>query len=199
MNPILKLIGESEDFSEYEDILALDAEQDKSQFRRPVILTPEEALIEAKKLGKGNVPKYIEKIIARDPDASAQYAYNVLSERFPLGEPAIATSGYKSVSYARWALSTGDFVPGSKRFPPGEPAIVKNSHSVEMYVTYVLKQGDFVPGSKRWPAAEPVLAKNTEAALHYAMYTRERFPLGEPVIKRDRKSWKRYRDYFKDK
>lgn len=87
---IKRLIGESEDFSEYEDLLALDAEQEKTLFDRPVaVVNPAQAYAEAKRLGKGNVPKEYEELMAENEFFAFCYAVEVLKERFPSGEAAM--------------------------------------------------------------------------------------------------------------
>lgn len=171
MNPIQQLIGEAEeDFSEYEDILALDSEQEKTLFNRVPVTTPEEAYNEAFRLDKGNVPEWIEKLIATSAEYSLNYALHFLGTRFALGEPAIATNARYSLYYACDVLEKGDCVPGSYRFPLGEPAISKSAHYAYVYANEVLVSGDFVPGSKRFPAGEPAIFRDLEYA---AAYTRD--------------------------
>lgn len=226
MRLIARLIGEAEDeFSEYEDLLKLDAEQEKTLFNRPVKLSPEEAYKEAKELFsrehfEDRVPEYLERVIATDPKWSLKYSRNLLVDRFPLGEPAIATDADYAYQYANDVLCVGAFVPDNKRFPMGEPAIAKDAatsfyyareiiggrfplgepaiakdpETAYKYSSEILKKGDFVPGSKRFPAGERAIATDPHWSYFYAIYAvGGRFPRGEPVIFAD----KSYADFYK--
>lgn len=147
---IRRLIGEAEeDFSEYEDLLKLDAEQEKTLFSRDPRMTPEQAFEYAESLRYLDVPDYVERAIAKSPVLSLKYAFGINFRRFPLGEPAIATDAELSFSYAVNVLDHGDFVQGSRRFPLGEPAIASSPAWAAQYASRVLKS--------RFTEAEPVI------------------------------------------
>lgn len=130
-----------------------------------------------------------ERKIATDPQASYEYAVDVLHDRFPLGEKAIATSGSTSVQYnqhfnagvgikamAKYSERAYEyaFYVLHGRFLEGEKAILKDPDTIMRYIKKV------VMGP--WPEAEPILAKYTESAIEYAMYIKKAFPAGEKAI-----------------
>lgn len=201
MNSILKLIGEAEDFSEYEDLLALDAEQEKTLFSRELKMTPEEALEAAFKLfqyGSGRVPENIEKALAEGSEQSYWYAHTFLGGRFHLGEPAIATSAEWSYKYANDIVKPGTFIPGSSRFPLGEEAIASDARYSYLYALSVLREGDFVPGSYAFPPGEPAIATSGFHSYWYATNVlHERFPAGEEALKAASPvNWRTYKAHF---
>lgn len=79
-----------------------------------------------------------EPIIATNAKSSYGYAYSVLKGRFSLGEPIIATDDYCSYSYAVFVLHGP--------FPLGEPVIAKDTHFADAYTYYVLKHDFYLDG-----------------------------------------------------
>lgn len=93
MNPIRKLIGEAEDFSEYEDLLKLDAEQERST--REWLSADELVKISQYKVLTPEQKKYL----AQYPEKAVNYAFGMKS-RFPEAEPNIAKHAKAAYTYA---------------------------------------------------------------------------------------------------
>jgi hypothetical protein len=81
-------------------------------------------------VAKGRVPA-CEKALASDPEFAYNYAY-IINDRFPEGEPVIATSGPWSLSYAMGVLKGP--------FPAGERAIL-DSDRKSAYLAFLDKKG----------------------------------------------------------
>lgn len=104
--------------------------------------------------------------IATSPVLSFKFA-ELRHRRFPEGEPAIATDGNASLSYAVRVLHG--------RFPAGEPAIAQSHYCAYQYALNAIK-GPF-------PLGEPVIATNGEYSAMYAQNVlHDRFPAGEEAI-----------------
>lgn len=130
------------------------------------------------------------------------YAKHILkNKRFPLGEPAIATSARYSCWYARDVLEnrfeTGEEIiatdadysywyaldvlkPLRIRFELGEKAIAGDAELSWMYAEYVL-----LPlGIKGFPLGEKAIATDARYSTLYASEVlKKRFPAGEPAIR----------------
>lgn len=91
-----------------------------------------------------------------DPPEAYDYARNVIKDRWPEGEPAIATSPQWAYYYAI------DVIEGP--FPEGEAAIATDPWPAYAYATDVLKH--------RWPEGEPVIARDP----HYSTKYFKQFP-----------------------
>lgn len=92
-----------------------------------------------------------EKVLAKDPWISFEYAHCILHGPFELGEPAIAKSGTYSAQYALHVLKD--------KFPKGEEAISKDAFWSETYAMYVLK--------RRFKMGEPAIASDRRIAKRY--------------------------------
>lgn len=143
----------------------------------------------------------VNKLIALTPEFAYRYAHDYLLGPFPAGEKAIATSGHYSYFYARYIRQP---------FPAGEAAMINdvnpsNSSNLYYYARIILKH--------RWPEAEPIIAKKSEILRKYVLncvpsiefhefekyfrlkgndaywyaskLTERRFPIGEPLIKKN--------------
>lgn len=84
MSHIRRLIGEAE------DLWSGDPFEIDSALGDRVTSDPEEAYREAVRLGKGNVPEWIERVIAKSPYYSYHYAVYILRSRFRMGEQALS-------------------------------------------------------------------------------------------------------------
>jgi hypothetical protein len=109
--------------------------------------------------------KFLEIEIAKDPELSYKHSHFGLHDRFPLGEPVIATSDNWSYWYA---CDHG-------KFPLGEPVMAKNVNTCYLYARDALHD--------RFLLGEPVIAQSAEYACYYARdVIKGRFPLGESAI-----------------
>jgi hypothetical protein len=90
-------------------------------------------------------------IIATDAYFSYEYAAEVLGERFPKGEPAIAKTQY-AYDYACGIIKG--------RFPEGEEAISSDAYLACYYALNAL--------GERFLAGEPTIIRNPEFAQIYA-------------------------------
>ena len=109
--------------------------------------------------------------IASDAESAYEYAQHVLDKQpFPLGEPAIAKSAFKSLEYARML---------NQPFPAGEHAIATSAKYSYEYANSVLR-------NKPFPAGEPAIATDTDLALNYARYVIQgQWKMGEDAIMKD--------------
>jgi len=82
----------------------------------------------------------IERVLAKDPYSAYRYAQIIL-ERFPAGEPVLATD-------AKWATAYAERVIHG-RFPEAENAIKKDPKWAFYYAKDIIKD--------RWPEAEPYI------------------------------------------
>ena len=95
-----------------------------------------------------------ESLWAKDAKTAYMYAFNVLNDEFPLGEPAIASDARYAFRYALNLLG--------EPFPLGEPAIANSAEYSLRYAREILQ--------KRWPDTE--IGKKAEAAIAtYAVRT----------------------------
>lgn len=121
---------------------------------------------------RGYASEGLEEAIATDAELSYYYAVDLLGgERFPLGEPAIATDQHWSFLYTQLI---GD------KFELGEPAIAKNP----LYSYRYAREALLPRGIKGFPLGEEMIATNAEYSFRYASEVLEkRFRLGEPAIR----------------
>lgn len=106
--------------------------------------------------------KNLEKIIAKDPELSFNYAWNILNKkgeilprkRFLEGEKTIATDSDHSLEYAQHIIQG--------RFPEGEKAIARFAQNAYAYSTEVLND-------ERFPEGEEQIKKSDMYAVWYAI------------------------------
>jgi hypothetical protein len=120
----------------------------------------------------GLTPEMLEPVIhliARSPKLAMMYAIIVLDDRWPPGEPAIATSIEFSLDYIASALAGNpDWPYESGRWPAAEPHIMKDAETALAYVIQVLSEEPTWPHPNgRWPEAEPYIKKHEQAWQEY--------------------------------
>jgi hypothetical protein len=112
---------------------------------------------------------YSPEAISKDAKLSFQYAFNILKDRFPEGEAAIATACDWSFYYALKLRA---------RFHKGEAAIATDSFWSFHYALEILHA--------RFPEGEAAIAKDACLSFRYANEViKGRFHAGEEIIKED--------------
>ena len=106
----------------------------------------------------------LEPLWKRSSEFAWKYADEVLKDRFPAGEAAIAQDPDWACNYVRYVLlpkwnkvHKGEPFPGWK---PGEKAMARTARTAYEYAWGVIK--------KPFPLGEPVLARSEYYHLHYA-------------------------------
>jgi len=110
----------------------------------PIVKHPYSTYLYAKEIVKGKIKDEWEYIIAQDPYASLDYAFNILKGPFPKGEDAIARDSYTSYNYA---------VILERPWPKGEDVIARDPRFAYYYARYVLKDR-FPKGEKEIISSE---------------------------------------------
>lgn len=145
---------------------------------------PKKAYTYAETILKDRFPEG-EEAIAKDPNYSMYYAYNVLKgKRFPLGEKTILEhpDKYQIANYAKNILK--------ERWPEGEKEVVKNPIAAYHYAR------DVIEGE--WPEAEPYIMKDAAAASNYASaLLKRRWIEAEDIIKQNPRAWNNYIENLK--
>lgn len=122
------------------------------------------------------------KSMAQDPETAYSYAYYVLKDRWPQGEPAIAKNPILARHYAR-SLIRGPW-------PEAEPTILQSPDDAYIYANLTLK--------RPWPEAEPIILKDPMTAAFYAAdVLGKRWKEAEPIIQKNPEAWKKYRYWLR--
>lgn len=117
----------------------------------------------------GRIQEYIKKYALSSPEAAYDFANEVVTDRWEMGEDLIAESPKLSYKYASVILK-------GKRFPKGEDAIARHPGAAALYAINVMKEP--------FPEGEDAIAKNAETSYEYSRFAlgNRRFLKGEPIM-----------------